>query len=307
MRALRLESIDLNLLLALHWLLEEQNVTAAAARLALSQPAMSRVLARLRDVLGDALVVQSGRRMLPTPYAESLRPQLAEAIERLRAALRPREEFDPATASGAFRIACNDYLALVLARTWQHAIRKSAPGLDLELATLEPGTFQHLVSGAVDLVVMPHVGIANLPKSLDVEQFVRKPLFTEEFVCVARPGHPAAAKRLTVKQFASLDHALVSPSGQGPGVVDRLLKEHSVERRIAYRVQSFLAALQLLSFTDCVAALPRRLVEASGQKWSAIKAPFDIPGFSVIAAWHPLRTPDALHRWTRERLAEALG
>ena len=306
MRTLRLESVDLNLLLALHWLLEEQNVTAAAARLAVSQPAMSRVLARLRTVLDDALFVQSGRRMLPTPYAEALRPQLAEAIERLRAALRPREDFEPATATGAFRIACNDYLALVLARIWQRAVRKAAPGLDLELATLEPGTFQRLVSGAIDLVVMPQVGLANLPKSLDVEQFVRKPLFEEDFVCVARAGHPVANKRLTVKQFAALDHALVSPSGQGPGVVDRLLKEHGAERRIVYRVQSFLAALQLLSFTDCVAALPRRLVEASGQKWSTVKAPFDIPGFSVLAAWHPLRTGDALHRWTRERLTQAL-
>src|SRR6185436_8834843 len=102
MRSIRLESIDLNLLLALHWLLEEQNVTAAAAKLALSQPAMSRALARLRVTLDDALFVQSGRKMLPTPYAERLRPQLSEAIERLRAALRPRAEFDPAAATGAF-------------------------------------------------------------------------------------------------------------------------------------------------------------------------------------------------------------
>src|SRR5689334_17476137 len=127
MRTIRLESIDLNQLLALHWLLAEQNVTAAAARVALSQPAMSRVLARLRETFDDALFVQSGRKMLPTPYAESLRPELAEAIERLRAALRPREDFDPAKATGAFRIACNDYLALVLARTWTRAVRKAAP------------------------------------------------------------------------------------------------------------------------------------------------------------------------------------
>jgi len=306
MRALRLESIDLNLLLALYWLLEEQNVTAAAARISLSQPAMSRVLARLRAVFDDALFVQSGRRMLPTPYAQSLRPQLTEAIERLRAALRPREEFDPAKATGAFRIACNDYLALVLARIWQRTAHKAAPGLDVELTSLEPGTFQRLVSGAVDLVVMPNVAIPNLPKSLPVDEFVRKPLFAEQFVCVARNGHPAANKRLTVKQFAALDHILVSPSGQGPGVVDKLLKEHGATRRIAYRVQSFLAAQQILSFTDCVAVLPRRLVEASSQKLSAIKAPFDIPGFTVVAAWHPLRTSDALHRWARELIAGAL-
>ena len=306
MRQLRLESVDLNLLLALHWLLEEQSVTGAAAKLALSQPAMSRALARLRVLLGDALFVQSGRRMLPTPYAEGLRPQLAEAVERLRAALRPREDFDPLHAAGAFRIASNDYLALVLARACQQSVRKEAPGLDVEITTLEPGTFQRLVSGAIDLVVLPDVGIANLPKSLDVEQFVRRPLFEEQFVCMARQGHPAATKRLTIKQFAALDHVLVSPSGQGPGVIDKLLKEHNAHRRIAYRVQSFLAAQQILTFTDCVAVLPRRLIEASSQKWSKLKPPFNIPGFTVLSAWHPLRTGDALHRWTRERLAEAM-
>jgi DNA-binding transcriptional LysR family regulator len=306
MRSPRLESIDLNLLLALHWLLEEQNVTAAAAKVSLSQPAMSRALSRLRDILDDRLFVQTGRRMLATPYAESLRPALADAIERLRTALRPRDEFEPRSATGSFRIACNDYLALVLARAWQRTIRASAPGLDIELSTLEPGTFQRLMSGAVDLVVMPDVGIANLPKTLDVEQFVRRPLLDEDFACVGRHGHPAANKRLTVKQFAALDHVLVSPSGQGLGVVDRLLKERGTERRIAYRVQNFLAAQQILNFTDCVAALPRRLVEAASPKLANIRAPFDIPGFKVISAWHPLRTNDALHRWTRERLSEAL-
>ncbi|MBI1210611.1 MAG: LysR family transcriptional regulator [Alphaproteobacteria bacterium] len=306
MRALRLESIDLNLLLALHWLLEEQNVTAAATKLSLSQPAMSRALSRLRDLLDDALFVQTGRRMLPTPYAESLRPALADAIERLRTTLRPRDDFTPVRATGSFRIACNDYLALVLARAWQRSVRSIAPGLDLEISTLDPGTFQRLMSGAVDLVVMPDVGIANLPRTLDVEQFVRRPLLEEDFACVARRGHPAAGKRLTAKQFAALDHILVSPSGQGLGVVDRLLKEHGAERRIVYRVQNFLAAQQILNFTDCVAVLPRRLVDASNPKPAKIKAPFDIPGFKVISAWHPLRTNDALHRWAREQLAKAL-
>jgi DNA-binding transcriptional LysR family regulator len=306
MNALRLESLDLNLLLALHWLLEEQNVTAAAARLSLSQPAMSRILSRLRAIFGDKLVVQTGRRMVPTPFADGLRPDLAAAVERLRALLRPRDEFEPAQTSGAFRIACSDYVGLVVSRAWDRAVRPIAPHLDLEISTLEPGAFQRLVSGALDLVAMPDIGIRNLPKTLDVEQFVARPLFQEKFACVARPGHPLARKRLSVKQFAALDHVLASPSGQGIGVVDKLLKEHGQSRRIVYRVQSFLLALQIPAFTDCVAVLPRRLVEASGQKWSLLALPFEIAGFTVVAAWHPLRTGDALHRWARERLTAAL-
>jgi len=306
MKALRLESLDLNLLLALHWLLEEQNVTAAAAKLTLSQPAMSRVLGRLRATFDDQLLVQSGRRMMPTPFAEILRPALASAIERLRSVLRPRDAFDPAQATDAFRIACTDYVGLVLSRVWQKAVRDSAPGLDLELTILEPGAFQRTVSGALDLIVMPDIGVGNLPKTLDVEQFVTRPLFDEEFVCIARRDHPAARRRLGVKEFAALEHVLASPSGQGLGVVDKLLKERNAQRRIAYRVQSFLVALQIPAFTDCVAVLPRRLVEASGQKWAMIAPPFKIPGFTVLSAWHPLRTNDASHRWIRERLTAAM-
>src|SRR5262249_29148518 len=162
-----------------------------------------------------------------------------------------------------------------------------------------------LVSGALDLVVIPDVGVPNLPKSLDMEQFVSRPLFDEDFVCIARPGHPAARKRLTPKEFAGLEHVLASPSGQVRGVVDPRLKERGLERRIAYRVQSFLVALQIPAFTDSVAVLPKRLVDASGQKWATLAPPFKIPGFTVMSAWHPLRTNDALHRWTRERLAQA--
>ncbi len=306
MKAQRHEALDLNLLLALHWLLEEQNVTAAATRMSLSQPAMSRILNRLRAAFGDQLVVQSRRKMIPTPFAERLRPALAGGVERLRAALRPADEFDPASTTGAFRIACTDYVGLVLSRAWENTVRPQAPGLDLEIATLEPGTFQRLVGGQLDLVVMPDIGVANLPKTLDVDQFVSRPLFEEDFVCIVRPGHPQAGKRLTPKQFAALDHVLASPSGQGLGVVDRLLKEHGLTRRIAYRVQSFLVAQQIPAFTDCVSVLPRRLVEASGRKWATLTPPFKIPSFTIMAAWHPLRTTDAMHRWTRERLAEAL-
>ncbi len=304
MRSLRLESIDVNLLLALHWLLEEQNVTAAATKVGLSQPAMSRALARLRAEFDDALFVQTGRRMVPTAFADSLRPTLAAAIEQLRAALRPKAEFDPASATGAFRIACTDYVGLVLARVWTASVRKQAPGLDLEIVTLEPGSLQRLVGGALDLVVMPDIGIGNLPKWLDIDQFVHRPLFEEEFVGVARLGHPADGKRLSIKQFAGFEHVLASPSGQGLGVVDKLLKQHGLDRRIAYRVQSFLGALQIVAFTECVAALPHRLVAASGQRWATIALPFKIPSFTIFCAWHPARTNDAAHRWICDRLTE---
>jgi DNA-binding transcriptional LysR family regulator len=306
MRTLRLESLDLNLLLALHWLLEEQSVTAAASKVGLSQPAMSRALARLRQEFDDALFVQVGRRMVPTAFAAALQPTLARAIEQLRASVLPKAQFDPGSARGAFRVACTDYVGLVLSRAWSTSVHKHAPGLDLEIVTLEPGSLQRLVGGALDLVVMPDIGVGNLPKWLDIDQFVRRALFDEAFVCVARRGHPAAGKRLTVKQFAALDHVLASPSGQGLGVVDKLLKERGLERRIAYRIQSFIGALQVVAFTDCVAALPRRLVEASGQKWATIELPFEIPGFTLFAAWHPARTNDEAHRWTREQLSEAL-
>ena len=114
----RLESLDLNLLLALHWLLTERNVTAAASRIGISQPAASRALGRLREVFDDPLLVKTGSEMAPTHLAEKIQPAVALAVEKMRDVLKISDRFDPASQSGRFRIACSDYVGAMVAAAW---------------------------------------------------------------------------------------------------------------------------------------------------------------------------------------------
>jgi DNA-binding transcriptional LysR family regulator len=304
----RLEELDLNLLLALHWLLEEGGVRRAAARLGLSQPATSHALARLRALLGDPLLVTVGRAMVPTPRAQALRPAIADAIARLRAAIGAAMPFEPERATTTIRIACSDYIGTVVAAAWIARVSARAPGLDLTLRPLEPSAIVALASGDLDLALLAETALPNIPRGTDASVLVQRRVFSEEYECVVRRGHPLAGRRVDAKRFARLGHVLVSPAGSGPGVVDALLAARAApDRRIAFRVPSFLMALPIVAATDCVATLPSRIVERAGGALVGIVPPFAIPGFGVLMAWHPSRGADPAHRWAREELTAALA
>lgn len=302
-----LESLDLNQLLALHWLIEERSVSRAAARLSVSQPAMSRTLASLRRSFGDPLLVQVGRAMIPTPRALSMREALARAMEALRQAVRAPEAFDPRTTTASFRVAANDYPASACVDIWLKVFAREAPGATLDIAPLTPALPAALASGGADLVVVPDLALRNLSAFADVTQYVQKRIAQDRFVCVMRSEHPAARKRMTVEAFAALDHVLVAPTGSGDGVVDERLEKHRVRRRIAYRVPSFLMALPVIAASDCVATLPELLVKHAAGPWAVRPPPVDLPPLTLIAAWHPSRTTDVIHKWMREKLIAAIA
>ncbi len=305
--ALTLERLDLNLLLALHWLLEERGVTRAARRLGLSPSATSHALGRLRELLGDPLLTPVARVMVPSARALELRPVLAEAIERLRQVMAPRAGFAASRATGRFRVACTDHVGIALAHAWEQRVRPLAPGLDLTVAPLEVETVTALTLGTVDLAILPDHVAKTLAGTVDAARFVRRPLFEETFVSVVRAGHRWAGRRPTARAFARLDHVLVSPQGSGPGAVDELLAVHGLERRVAYRVPSFGMALPIVAATDCVTTVPARLVEHSFLPLAALRTPLVMPGLVLSAFWHPTRTQDPLHRWVRELVREAMN
>ena len=307
MTPLLLERLDLNLLLALHWLLEERSVTRAARRLGLSPSATSHALGRLRELLGDPLLTPVARAMVPSARALELRPRLAGAIEQLRQALAPRSELVPAEATGRFRVACTDHVGIALANAWERCVRPLAPRLDLTLAPLAAETVTALTMGTVDLAVLPDTVATALAATVDAARFVRRPLFEERFVSVVRTAHRWAARRPSARAFAGLDHVLVSPQGSGPGVIDELLALEGLERRIAYRVHSFAMALPIVAATDCVATVPERLVRHSFLPLAQLRAPFAVPSYVLSSFWHPMRTQDTLHRWVRELLLASLA
>ena len=147
-----LETLDLNLLMALHWLLTERNVTAAAGRLGLSQPAASRALARLRLVFADPILVKSGSVMAPTRLGEKLQPKVAHSIETMRDVLRVSDIFTPEKQTGDFRVGCIDYVGAMLFDAWKQNITPVAPNLDLQMVELTIENGRDLVSGKIDLV-----------------------------------------------------------------------------------------------------------------------------------------------------------
>ena len=293
--------------MALHWLLTERNVTAAASRIGISQPAASRALGRLRDVFDDPLLVKTGSEMAPTNLAEKIQPAVALAVEKMRDVLKISDRFDPASQSGRFRIACSDYVGAMVASAWAKSVSGAAPGLDLDLINLSIEVSRELVSGKIDLVTVPDIELMNLPAGLDVDQFVRRKILGQEYLCAVRKGHPLAKGKLTLKRYVSTDHILVTPGGAKVGIVDRALAAQGLSRRIAYRTTSFLLALPILQRTDCIITGPKGLLDLDKHRLVTFPPPLNVKGYSIFGAWHPNWTHDDRHKWVRDRLFAELG
>src|SRR6185503_12534019 len=206
----KLSSIDLNLLLALEALLHAGNVTAAGRRIGLSQPAMSHALARLRDLLGDPLLVREGRSMRRTALAERLLPRLRELLAEIEATLLGHRRFTPAESARSFRIATNDYCGALLLPTVLAEVRRSAPGVRLEFHAYRGYAPVHkLALGELDLAI----GVF-----LDVDRrLAAAELFRDGFACLVRRGNSRVGKELTLERYVELDHALITSPDYGPG------------------------------------------------------------------------------------------
>ena len=300
----QLENLDMNLLLALHWLLTERNVTEASQRLGLSQPATSRALGRLRDVFDDPLLIKSGRSMLPTQKAESLQPAVSLAIERMRDVLRIADTFEPATAKGRIRIACNDYVAVIIAMAWINSVNRDAPGLELDLVDLSFAAARDLISGKIDLVIMPDLAMSmiDIPPHLDLDQFVQKEIFVEDWKSAIRKNHPLANQKLSLKEYVGLDHVLINPQEQEQGIVDVILAEKGMKRRIAYRTANFLSALPLIAKTDCILTAPAMLFDIYARDLLIFDPPLKVAPMQILGGWHPNWTHDVRHKWVRSKL-----
>lgn len=289
---------DLSLLIVLDALLDERNVTLAAARLGYTQPTISGMLARLRVLFGDPLFVRTQRGLLATPRAQALAIPLKQLLadsQRLIA----REVFDPATAEVTFTISSNDYMQHALLAPFVKVLRSEAKQIRLAFTPpISGGLSDALARGQIDMAVtIPEFAMPDLPSRL---------LYRERYVVAVRPQHPLARLRtMTVERFCNYDHVLVSPTGGSfEGPTDRALARLQLRRKVRYSVSSFLVISEILQMDDLVALVPSRLVRANDERLVALKAPVEIPGFDVIALWHPRVDKDMAHRWLRRRLAE---
>lgn len=294
-----LRRLDLNLLLTLDTLLDTHNVTRAAARLHLSQPSVSVHLAKLREALGDPLLLPGPRGMRPTARAEALRAPLREALQALQQAVAPQAPFDPARAQTLWRIAASDYGASTVLLPAIAALRRVAPGTQLAVLQLSPPSIaQQAEQGQIDLAL--HT-VADAPPGLR-----RRTLFAERYVLVGRAGHPRLRRRPSLAQFCTLEHVIVSPDGGGfSGVTDAALHAHGLQRRVVLSVPHFQFVVAALQRSDLVAMLPERL--ARDQPGLRVCAPpLELPGYDMAMLWHERVHRDPAHRWLREHLLASI-
>ena len=288
--------LDLNLLKALDALLDECNVTRAASRLGVTQPAMSGMLTRLRENFGDPLFVRAKHGIVPTQRALELSAPLKQVISQIGALLQP-PNFDPLTANITFTIAATDYALRAVALPFLSALKQQAPHIRIALVPVDDKQVQlQLERGDIDLALLT-------PESTPPDLHAKN-LFDEHYVCVLRQGHPAmqGRKQLTVSQLCELDHALVSYTGGGfRGVTDEALEKLGQQRQVSLSVKSFIILPEILRASDMVAILPSRLVSGMDDLM-VFDPPIEVPGFTKVAAWHERTHRDVAHRWLRELL-----
>jgi len=288
--------VDLNLLVALEALLAERNVTRAARRLGLSQPALSAQLARLRDLFGDPLFLPAQRGVTPTARATELEAPVRRALDQMREVLARGRGFDPATADLTVAIACSDYVQIAVIAPLALDLRVSAPDLRLAIRQLDGNLLgQQMQAGMVDLAVMTP---ATAPPALRTRR-----LFHERYVTIARRRHPKAKARLTLDDFTALDHVVVSPRGGGfGGPVDTALGKLGRKRRIAVSAASFLFVPELVARSDLIATVPERLVRDRTKRLQVFEPPLAVEGFAIGLVWHERTHRHPAHRWLRERV-----
>ncbi len=297
---LDIRRIDLNLLVVLDALLDERSVTHAAARLGYTQPTVSGMLARLRDLFGDPLFVRTQRGLLPTPRAQALAVPLKQVLADSQR-LVTCETFDPKRADITFAISSNDYMQNAVLVPFTRVLRREARNIRLAITPpVIEGLADALARAQIDLALtIPEFAMSDLPSRL---------LYREYYVVAVRPQHPLARRgAMSINSFCAYDHVLVSPTGGSfEGPTDAALARLRRRRTVRYSVPSFLLLSELLLSDDLVAVVPSRLLRATDQKLVVLKPPVEIPGFDVIAVWHPRTDKDAAHRWVRNRLRETV-
>ncbi len=291
MAPLPVSAPDLNLLVALDVLLTEGSVAAAAAKMNLSPPAMSRTLSRIRHLLGDPVLVRAGRGLVPTPRAEALRERLRSLVEDAEAIIQAESGFDPARLERCFTIRSNDGFVGAFGAAIADRLRAAAPLARLRFAPEGDEDVDSLRSGVIDL----DIGVID-----DMGPEIRlQALFHDRFIGVVRGDHPLAAGPVTAAGFAAHPHVAVSRRGRFAGPVDAALAGLGLARRVTMAVASFAEALAIVQASDHVAVVPARLTVVGRGGLHSFDLPVATSALAISLAWHPRFQVDPAHRWLR--------
>lgn len=296
MSKLNNRSADLSLLPALRALLEERSVTRAAERAGMSQPSMSRALARLRRLFGDQLLVRGPSGSMLTARAVILAAELPAVLDDMERLVRP-PKFDPATAIGRFVIVTPDYVSLVLLPAVLRRVRREAPGIAIDIRSVASIDGYEALATTVDLVIgVVESGAGGL---------YHQRLFDDGFACLLPRSRARRGKPLTLDEYVAIPHAIITITGRGGGAVDAALERLGRPRRIALRIQSFLAVAWVIADSDVAVTLPRLVAEHTAPLVGLTVAdvPLDLGTFTMTQIWHARRHKDPAHAWLREIVA----
>jgi len=292
-----MSDVDLNLLAALDVLLQERSVTNAARRLGLSTSAMSRTLSRLREALGDPVLVPAGRAMVPTPHAEAIAEHVHTLATAAQAVLRPPPPADPRTMEREFTIRANEAFTQLYAARLSGAVSAVAPGVRLRFAPKPDKDIGPLRDGTVDL----EIGVI----SGDGGELRAQTLYRDFYVGIARAGHPILDAPVTPERLCAWGHVLFARRRGRASPADEALARLGLSRRVNVIVPGFPAVIAVVSASDLLGLVPRSAclaLPASGT------VPFDLPipmpEIVVSQIWHPRMDADAGHRWLRTMVFE---
>jgi DNA-binding transcriptional LysR family regulator len=301
-------TLDLNLLRVFDVVMAERNLTRAAERLSITQPAVSNALKRLREAIGEDLLTRSAHGVVPTPRADALWPEVRVALAQLRGALEPAD-FNPQTEAVNFRLAMADATAAMFMPALIARIETAGALANLRVLPLTTGDPRNLLErGDADLVVgyFPEAVAAVLAQGAEAS-LRHERLHDSAYVCVMRRGHPLADAELTLDAYCAAHHLLVSFSGRAFGPIDELLAARNRARRIVLTVNQYFTAGRVVARSDLLTVLPEYFVGATGFREHLVTRPlpFDLEGMHVEAIWHMRHDRISAHQWLRAGLIEA--
>lgn len=301
-RIRRLREHDLNLLTGLHLLLDRRGVSEAATEMGFSQPAMSKMLDRLRSEFNDRLLVRTGNQMVLTPFARRLLPDLERLISGLVTFYDPAEQFDPRLAERTVSIGMNEFLQYILGPSIIRMLQAKAPLVNLRLRPIHFGQAEsEVVKGHVDLLVGAAGVEFNLRSSI---------LYRDKLACIASLSNDALSSPLAFSEFARMRQVYVSPSGFDffPTVIHQFLGGVGREPQPSdVTMSSYFAAARSIVGTDMVALLPNKLISSLfNPQIRVVPLAFETPDYDVALWWHTTLHDDPFFIWLRRELTELI-
>ena len=296
-----IQQLDLNLLYVLLALEKKRSVSAAALMLEKSQPAVSSALAKLRGFFNDPLFVRSGNSMQPTPRATTLIEAAREVLERVGTDIVATPTFDPKTSRQTISVALSDVGEVVFLPALLKDLRRAAPNaLVRSVSAPAAAVAEGLETGSIDLA------IGYFP-DLKQSSFFQQALFTDTFASLMRADHPLTARKLTLKQYLQLDHAVVHAESRTEEVMERYLARKKIRRRVVLSTPHFASAPIIVAQSDLIATIPEPLARYFARVSANVRTvalPFDPPRIQLRQFWHRKFHHDQRNAWIRSRVCE---